>query len=182
MLQDFRLLSYPSRRGVLLGLATSGIAWAGRSRAEGNLSEADRAFLAWDVQIEIQQQDMGRLGERRGQTAEVRELGAYLINQHQQSQAELRRIADRLGVRLSEALSPTHLRIQQHYAAVSAESFDQAFVQHEVGDYRYFLRHFEAAAHTANTDVRRYVETELPRLHDGQKKVEALATKIGSGQ
>ena len=46
----------------------------------------------------------------------------------------------------------------------------------------YFLRHFEAAAHTANTDVRRYVETELPRLHDGQKKVEALATKIGSGQ
>jgi predicted outer membrane protein len=126
------VISLPPR--LLLGLATSGIAWAGRSRAEGNLSEADRAFLAWDVQIEIQQQDMGRLGERRGQTAEVRELGAYLINQHQQSQAELRRIADRLGVRLSEALSPTHLRIQEHYAAVSAESFDQAFVQHEVGD------------------------------------------------
>ena len=74
MLQDFRLLSYPSRRGVLLGLATSGIAWAGRSRAEGNLSEADRAFLAWDIQIEIQQQDMGRLGERRGQTAPTPEF------------------------------------------------------------------------------------------------------------
>ena len=45
-------------------------------------SDADRAFLAWAVQIKIQQQDMGRIAERRAQNGKVRNLGDYLVQRH----------------------------------------------------------------------------------------------------
>ena len=60
-------------------------------------SNADRAFLAWAVQIEIQQQDMGRIAERRAQNGKVRNLGDYLVQRHQQAQQRLENVANQLG-------------------------------------------------------------------------------------
>jgi predicted outer membrane protein len=108
----------------------------------------DRAFLAWAVQIEIQQQDMGRIAERRAQTAAVREFGSYLVQRHQQAQQRLETVASRLGAAPSSKLSATHLRVQSHFRSIPSGSFDRAFIGHEIGDYRYFLQHFEAASRT----------------------------------
>ena len=109
-------------------------------------SKPDRAFLAWAVQIEIQQQDMGRIAERRAQNGKVRNLGDYLVQRHQQAQQRLENVANQLGEVLSNKLSATHLRVQSRFRSIAEASFDGAFIHHEIGDYRYFLRRFEAAA------------------------------------
>jgi putative membrane protein len=176
--------AFPSayrRRAILLGLTGLTLAWPQAVEAAALPSQADRAFLAWDIQIEIQQQDMGRLAEKRGQTAEVRTLGTYLIDRHQQAQQRLQGIADRLKVTLSTRLSPTHLRVQQRYASISDATFDKAFVRHEVGDYRYFLSHFEAASQTQNQIVHDYCAGEIPRLTDGQTKIVTLMQAMDGG-
>lgn len=113
------------RRAILLGLTGLRLTWPQAVDAAALLSQADRAFLDWDIQIEIQQQDMGRLAEKRGQTAELRSLGVYLVDQHQQAQRRLQVIADRLKVTLPTRLSPTHLGIQKRYASVSVATFDK---------------------------------------------------------
>ena len=64
-------------------------------------SNADRAFLASAVQIEIQKQDMGRFAERRAQNDNVRNLGDYLVQRHQQAQQRLENVANQLGEVLS---------------------------------------------------------------------------------
>ena len=101
-------------------------------------SDADRAFLAWAVQIEIQQQDMGRIAERRAQNDEVRNLGVYLVQRHQQAQQRLENVANQLGEVLSNKLSATHLRVQSRFRSIAEASFDGAFIHHEIGDYRSF--------------------------------------------
>jgi hypothetical protein len=74
-----------SRGMILFGLTALTLASSQVVEAADPLSQADQAFLAWDVQIEIPQRDMGRLAEKRGWTAEVRALGTYLVDQHQQA-------------------------------------------------------------------------------------------------
>lgn len=168
-----------SRRAVLLGLTALTFTSPLTAGAAAPPNQADRNFLAWDIQIEIQQQDMGRLAERRGQTEEVRALGTYLVNRHRDSQQRLQQVVSQLEVTLSVELSPTHLRVQKHFASISDAVFDKAFIRHEIADYRYFLNHFEASAHTQNKPLRDYCISEIPLLKEDQARITALMQALG---
>ena len=142
-------------------------------------SNADRAFLAWVVQIEIQQQDMGRIAERRAQTAEIRKLGSYLVQRHQLAQQRLQNVAKQLGEAPSNKLSATHLRVQSRFRSIPGASFDGAFIRHEIGDYRYFLQHFKAAARTGSPLIRQYATSEIVYLKEDQAKIMSVAAEVG---
>ena len=142
-------------------------------------SNADRAFLAWAIQIEIQQQDMGRIAERRARTAQIRELGGYLVQRHRLAQQRLENVANQLGEAPSNALSATHLRVQSRFRSISESSFDSAFIRHEIGDYRYFLRHFGEAARTGGPLIRQYAMSEIVSLKEDQAKIMSLAAEAG---
>ena len=170
-----------SRRTVLLGITAQLVASSPAAATAEPLSAADRAFLAWDIQIEIQQQDMGHIAESRAQTTDVRALGTYLGDRHRRTQQRLQQLAEQLTVTLSNDLSLTHLQIQQRYAAISEAAFDKAFVRHEVGDYRYFLSHFKAALHTRNQPIHDYCANEITRLKEDQAKIAAIMRTIDGG-
>lgn len=142
------------------------------------LSNADRAFLAWAIQIEIQQQDMGRLAARRAQTGAVRNLGNYLLDRHSQARQRLEKVAGQVNVPLSDQLSAMHIRVQKRYASIASAHFDRGFVRHEIGDYNYFLIHFGAAARSRNRLIRAYAANELVRLREDQSKITALMGRV----
>ena len=161
---------------LLVALSVVGPPGSARAPAQ---SDADRAFLSWAIQIEIQQQDMGQIAERRAQTAEVRALGDYLVVRHRQAEQRLRAVAIRLNIPVSDKLSATHLRVQNRFLSIPSASFDRAFIHHEIGDYRYFLGHFSAAASSGSPLVRQYATSELAPLEDDQAKIMALAGQHG---
>lgn len=167
------------RRGVIFSAMAATLGVSRSVMGIATPSNADRAFLAWDIQIEIQQQDMGRLTARRALTQEVRDLGNHLVERHQQAQQRLQAVANQLGMALSDKLSEPHLRVQRHYAAIPSAGFDPAFVRHEAGDYRYFLTHFEAAAKSDGSVVRAYAAREIPRLREDQSRIIALMESTG---
>jgi putative membrane protein len=166
--------SIAALRAVLVCFVAIAALGASLVRAQSN---ADRAFLAWAVQTEIQQQDMGRIAERRAQTTRVRDLGDYLVQRHQQAQRRLENVANQLGEALSNKLSATHLRVQSRFRSIAAASFDGAFIDHEIGDYRYFLRNFEAAARTGSPPVRQFAASEIENLRQDQTKIMGLAVE-----
>jgi predicted outer membrane protein len=166
------------RRGLAWCLALAGCLLAGKVIA-GGPSPADRAFLGWDAQIEIQQQDMGHLAERRGQSTAVRDLGTYLVARHTETQQRLRQLAVALGVTLSDHLSEVHLRVQRHYAAIPETEFDRGFIHHEIGDYQYFLRYFDAARTSTDPMIRAFAAEQVPRLQEDQAKIEQLQNQLG---
>ena len=161
-------------RTIIFGALAIASALPHSAAAKERTTNADRAFLAWDIQIEIQQQDMGHLAEKRARTPQVRDLGRYLVERHQQMQQRLQQVADQLGISLSHQLSELHLRVQRHYATIPDAGFDGAFVRHEIGDYHYFLSHFEAAATSGTGLVKTYAASEIPQLKEDQSKITAL--------
>jgi predicted O-methyltransferase YrrM len=84
-------------------------------------------------------------------------------------------VASRLGAAPSSKLSATHLRVQSHFRSILSGSFDRAFIGHEIGDYRYFLQHSEAASRTGGALVRQYATSEIVNLREDQAKIMALA-------
>jgi len=172
----FTILRHRHQATLLAAAAVAliSIAFLGTSQVLAQTA-GDRAFLASAVQIEIQQQDMGRIAERRAQTVAVREFGGYLVQRHQQAQQRLETVASRLGAAPSSKLSATHLRVQSHFRSILSGSFDRAFIGHEIGDYRYFLQHFEAASRTGGALVRQYATSEIVNLREDQAKIMALA-------
>jgi putative membrane protein len=119
---------------------------------------------------------MGRIAERRAQNDQVRSFGDYLVQRHQQAQQRLENVANQLGEVFSNKLSATHLRVQSRFRSIAAASFDSAFIDHEIGDYRYFLQHFEAAARTGSPPVRQYAASEIVNLREGQAKIAAFVS------
>jgi predicted outer membrane protein len=161
---------------ALLGLLlATGISGATPAYSQSN---SDRAFLEWAIQIEIQQQDMGRIAERRAQIPAVRELGTYLLERHRQAESRLRQIASRLGVALSNRLSTMHLKVQRRFTSIPSANFDRGFIRHEIGDYRYFIAHFEAAAASSNPSIRQYAANELASLRQDQTRILTLAHQV----
>lgn len=154
----------------------------GVAQAASPTSPTDRAFLAWDIQIEIQQQNMGQLAERRANTTGVHDLGIMLAERHQEAQKRLTQVAAELGVPLSTTLSEMHLRIQRRYAAIAGSAFDKAFVRHEIGDYRYFLTHFETAARTRNPLLRTYCTEQVAQLKQDQAHIVTLMAELDAGR
>lgn len=172
-LRDYRTETFVAALAFFIAIAAFG---APPVRAQSN---ADRAFLAWAVQIEIQQQDMGRIAEQRAQTAKIRNLGGYLVERHREALQRLENVANQLREALSNKLSATHLRVQSRFRSIPGASFDSAFIRHEIGDYRYFLHNFEAAAHTGSPLVQQYATSEIENLRQDQAKIIALAAEVG---
>lgn len=158
--------------GLLLAIGISGFP------PSYSQARSDHTFLVWAYQIEIQQQDMGRIAERRAQTPAVRELGTYLIDSHRRAESRLKQIAARLGFTLSNKLSATHLGVQRRFKSIPGASFDRAFIRHEIGDYSYFITHFEAAAASHNRTIRQYATNELASLREGQTRILVLAGHV----
>ena len=167
-----RDLRAPVLGALLVALAVVGSPGSARAPAQ---SDADRAFLSWAIQIEIQQQDMGGIAERRAQTAEVRALGSYLVERHREAEQRLREVAIRLNIPLSDKLSATHLRVQSRFSSIPSAGFDRAFIHHEVGDYRYFLSHFREATSSGSPLIRQYAASEFAPFEEDQAKIMALA-------
>lgn len=177
----FRGYAPPSRALRSIFVIALAVVSLSIARAAAPVSPIDRAFLAWDIQIEIQQQDMGRLAERRAKTEAVRDLGAMLVQRHGRAQQQLTQVAAQLGVPLSTTLSEVHLRIQRRFATIARSSFDKAFTHHEIDDYRYFLAHFEPEARTRNLALRTYCTAQIAQLKQDQARIVALMTALNTG-
>jgi hypothetical protein len=80
---------------------------------------------------------------------------------------------------LSDHLSEVVWRIQRHYAAIPATEFDLGFIHHEVGNYRYFLRQFNAAPTLPDPMIRAFVAEQVHRLQEGQAEIEQLQSQLG---
>ena len=158
-----------------LAVFVLGLSAVVRAQAQNN---EGGAFLAWAIQIEIQQQDIGGIAARRAEASVVRGLGDYLIERHREYQQRLQEVAKQLNVPLSDKLSATHLQVQRRFSSIGRAAFDKAFIHHEVADYRYFLTHFEAAANSGDALIQEYARSELPRLKEDQSRIAAVASRI----
>jgi putative membrane protein len=121
-----------------LAVIAGSIAPAGAGAAAP--SQQDRAFLVAAHQSNLAEIAAGKAAQQKATTSAVRAHGQLFITDHTRLDANLRKVAAALGVRLPGAPSPAQ---QAALAAVSAKSgaaFDRAWLDSQLTAHRAALR------------------------------------------
>ncbi|WP_433167068.1 DUF4142 domain-containing protein [Kribbella sp. CA-247076] len=119
------------RRCALVAVAALVVVAGGVGTAEARstaLSPTDRAFLAGAHQSNLAEIATGKLAQAKGQSAEVKELGAMLVADHTALDAALREVAASVRVSLPATPNAEQRAMQAQLSKASGEEFDAMFV------------------------------------------------------
>lgn len=144
---------------VLLAVMCASLPAAAKSQA------SDQQFLDKAYSINQGEIALGRLAEERGTSAQVRDFGKRLENDHQTALDQLRAVAEKERLTMPAKVEREELELYQELGKLSGLSFDQAFTRHMVSGHQHAIELFqEQASHGQNEALRAWAEKQLPVL------------------
>lgn len=123
---------------VLLAVAVSVFqSWSSGSPGTGGWTQtqwgpvgpADRELLAKVRMAGLWEQPTGQQAEQQASTPQVREVGRRIADEHATLDADLRTVADKLGVLLPTSPSAQQLAWMKEISAQTGSAYDRVFVQ-----------------------------------------------------
>lgn len=157
---------------VALGLAACGAGTNGREAAvtapvssTASVSAGDRAWLAATHESDQAEIEYGRLAERKGATAAVRNAGSMLAADHGAFDAKVVRVADGLGIELPSARRSRQAAVAQRLEKMSGSRFDREFTATVTEEHRKAIAAAEGEVrHGGSPDVIALARAALPDL------------------
>jgi putative membrane protein len=98
----------------------------------GHVSEQDRKFLRAAHQSNLAEIITGELAERKGESEEVRELGRLFVVHHTELDAELRKVARKLGVELPDRPNREQRAFAAELKELSGAEFDEVWIAGQI--------------------------------------------------
>lgn len=95
----------------------------------GPVGPADRDLLAKVRMAGLWEQPTGQQAEQQASSPQVREVGAHIADEHATLDADVRTVADKLGVLLPTSPSAQQLAWMQEISARTGSDYDRMFVQ-----------------------------------------------------
>jgi putative membrane protein len=98
----------------------------------GHVSDQDKAFLVAAHQSNLAEIATGALAERKGASKEVRDLGKMFVTDHTRLDADLKKVADKLGVHLPSQPNAEQRAFAAKVAKLSGSSFDRQWLAGQI--------------------------------------------------
>jgi putative membrane protein len=139
-----------------------------RTRANAdnaNVDRGDRKFMENAALGGLAEVQMGKLAQEKAQSAEVKQFGQRMVDDHSKANAELQKIAAAKGVQLPTELDRKHKRDYERLQKLSGAKFDAEYMEHMVSDHKKDVSDFRAAAKNAkDPDLKAFASSTLPTL------------------
>jgi putative membrane protein len=123
---------------------------------------------------------LGQLALQLAESAEVKQFGATMIQDHQKANEEVQQLASKEGVQLPSRMSEKQKVRQTHLAQLSGKAFDIAYMQYMMKDHRNEVKQFqETAQQLHNPAVKTLAVKTLPVLQHHLELASNIAPKLG---
>lgn len=123
---------------------------------------------------------LGQLALQQGESAEVKQFGATMIQDHQKANQEVQELASKEGVQLPGRMNEKQKVRQAHLAQLSGHAFDLAYMQYMMKDHRNEVKQFEQTAQQLqNPAVKTWAFKTLPILQHHLERASNVAPKLG---
>ncbi|GAA0492641.1 hypothetical protein Ade02nite_69350 [Paractinoplanes deccanensis] len=109
-------------------LSVAGMLLLPAAAAQAAPSDQDAAYLRAAHQSNLAEISGGRLAQQKGQSQQVKDLGARFVADHTKLDAAVRQTASQLGVDLPSAPNEKQQAVAAKYQQTSGEDFDTLFV------------------------------------------------------
>jgi len=167
---------------IALAMLTGGIALAQANPGEGNpsgdvpptgqlqpqasnLSAGDRTFIDKAASTNFAQIKLGQLAVRNGTTAQVRDLGQKMIDDHTKANDQLKPIALREGIRLPTEPTSEQKADYDRLSALSGDAFNKAYMDLVKGDQKQAISLFQDEARDGvDPQLKTFAKNTLPEL------------------
>ncbi|HYF70333.1 MAG TPA: DUF4142 domain-containing protein [Ohtaekwangia sp.] len=131
-----------------------------------SVNDADETFVEKAALSNMTEIEFGQLAVEHGQSAEVRDFGQHMIDEHTTAQNELRNIADDIDdIDWPDDMDQHHRTLQDQLLEKEGYSFDSMYMATQVVDHENAQNLFQSQA-TNGTDeqVKSYAAKYLPHI------------------
>jgi putative membrane protein len=167
--------------GMVMAQEPSARPAAGGSAAKS--SSTDAVFIRTAAMDGLAEVEHGRLATQNASSADVKQFGQRMVDDHSKAGDELKSLAAQKNVTLPTELDQKHRAMQAKLAKLKGEAFDKAYMSHMVMAHQQAVTLFQHEAKAGkNADAKAWAAKTLPVLQEHYKAARTLnATKTRTG-
>jgi len=148
---------------------------ASNSNTASGLGSSDRKFVLEAGMGGMEEVTLGRLATEHAASAEVKQFGQRMVDDHTKAGDELMHVATQKGLTLPTALDAKHQSDVDKLSKLSGAEFDRAYMSMMVKDHKKDVKEFQTEANKGqDADVKGFASTTLPTLQDHLRMAEDI--------
>ena len=141
-------------------------------------SDSDRQFLLHAASSGRAEVQLGQLAAERAASAEVKQFGQRMVDDHTKANQELRTLAQAKALPTAIAIDPKHQAMADQLATLHGAAFDREYMAGQVADHEEAVMLFNTAAkESQDAQVKAWATKTLPTLQEHLQIAQALAAK-----
>jgi putative membrane protein len=152
--------------------------YAADKKGDGKLSGNDRHFVttaAEDGQAEV---ELGKIAQQNAASADVKQFGQRMVDDHTKAGQELEGIATKLGMSPPKSPGSKQQGDIKKFSKLTGEKFDREYADHMVKDHEKAVSLFEKQAKSGDSaELKEFASKTLPTLQEHLKMARALTSK-----
>jgi putative membrane protein len=148
--------------------------------AAGTLAAADMAFVKEAAMGGLAEVDLGQLAASKAESADVKQFGQRMVDDHGKANDELKSLASQKSVTLPAELDAKHKAEHAKLEKLSGAAFDKAYMASMVADHNKDVAAFTRESKSAkDPDLKAWAGKTLPTLQEHQKMARDINAKVG---
>jgi putative membrane protein len=148
--------------------------------AQNAVSDRDMKFAKEAAEGGIMEVKLGELAQSKGNSTDVKNLGAMMVKDHSEANGELKQLAGRKNISLPTEMNEKGQKTYEKLSQRQGKDFDKAYTHCMVKDHRKDICKFRKESKKGDdTDLKQWAGNKLPTLehHKEMSKNACKATK-----
>jgi putative membrane protein len=143
------------------------------------LAANSQTFVAAATQTGLLEVEAGKLAMTKGSSSKVRDFAQRVVADHQETTAELKVLAGRIGVRTPTQLDAEHLATLQKLETKSGKEFDAAYSEEMATGHQHTVSLFRQASVATGMEasLQAFAKDVLPTLEEHSRLAAQLRSK-----
>ncbi|OYQ37951.1 DUF305 domain-containing protein [Flavobacterium cyanobacteriorum] len=141
--------------------------------------EDDSQYLVAAAEVDMKEIELGRLAQQKGTSADVKELGRMMVDEHTKSSGETKALAKKKNISLPAA--PTE-KVQESLKDLNDKTgrdFDKAYADMMVDGHEKTIEKMEnASENAADEEIRMWAANMLPALRKHLEHAKMVKEKV----
>ena len=153
----------------------------GEQAATSGMSSRDSKFIMEAAMAGMMEVELGRWAAQKGTSAEVKQFGQRMVDDHSKANQELTQLASTKGVTLPTQLDEKHQNNVSKITRLNGAQFDRAFSKMMLKDHQAAVSDFEKQSTNGDdADLKAFASKTLPTLQEHLQMARALPGNAGS--
>ena len=149
------------------------------AKFDDNEQENDAEFLVDAAEINLEEIELGKLAQTNGVTADVKDMGKMMVDQHTKTFNELKDLAASKNMTIPTSLTEENQDDYKKLADKTGNDFDKEYCDMMVKGHKDAIDRFEKASNKANdAEIKQWAATTLPALRTHLEHAEACRDKV----